>query len=54
VLKDISMDPSAPNSIFANGGTSVVVHEHADDEKSDPSGNSGNRIACGVVKQPGM
>jgi len=51
VLTDISMDPNLPNSIFANGGTSVVVHEHADDEKTDPSGNSGNRIACGVVKQ---
>lgn len=51
VLKDISMDPNLPNSIFANGGTSVVVHEHADDQKTDPSGNSGNRIACGVVKQ---
>lgn len=36
VLKDISMDPNLPNSIFANGGTSVVVHEHADDEKTDP------------------
>lgn len=51
VLTDISMDPNLPNSIFANGGTSVVVHEHADDEKTDPSGNSGNRIACGVVKE---
>jgi Cu-Zn family superoxide dismutase len=49
-LTSISMDPSAPNSIFANGGTSVVVHEKADDEKSDPAGNAGNRIACGVVK----
>jgi len=51
VLKDISMDPNLPNSIFVNGGTSVIVHEHADDEKTDPSGNSGNRIACGIVKQ---
>lgn len=51
LLHDISLDPSAPDSIFANGGTSVVVHEHADDEKTDPSGNSGNRIACGVVKR---
>ena len=51
VLTDISMDPNLPNSIFANGGTSVVVHEHADDQKTDPSGNSGNRIACGVVKE---
>jgi Cu-Zn family superoxide dismutase len=51
VLTDISLDPNLPDSIFANGGTSVVVHEHADDQKSDPSGNSGNRIACGVVRQ---
>jgi superoxide dismutase, Cu-Zn family len=51
VLDSISLDPSAPNSILANGGTSIVVHEKADDEKTDPSGNSGNRIACGVIKQ---
>jgi Cu-Zn family superoxide dismutase len=52
VLTDLTMDPLAPNSIFAHGGTSIVIHEHADDEKTDPSGNSGNRIACAVIKQP--
>jgi Cu-Zn family superoxide dismutase len=50
VLTNISLDPSAPNSLFLNGGTSIIVHEKADDEKTDPSGNSGNRIACGVIK----
>lgn len=50
-LTSISLDPTAPNSIFANGGTAVVVHEKADDMKSDPAGNAGNRIACAVVKQ---
>ena len=49
VSKGISLDPTAPNSVFANGGTSIVVHEKADDMMTDPSGNSGNRIACGVV-----
>jgi Cu-Zn family superoxide dismutase len=49
-LTSISLDPAAPNSLFLNGGTSIVVHEKADDEKTDPSGNSGNRIACGVIK----
>lgn len=48
----LSLDPSSPNSIFANGGTSVVVHEKADDEKTDPAGAAGNRIACGVVPAP--
>jgi superoxide dismutase, Cu-Zn family len=51
MLTSVTLAPNAPNSLFANGGTSVVVHEHADDMKTDPSGNSGNRIACGVVKQ---
>jgi Cu-Zn family superoxide dismutase len=38
-----------PNSLFANAGTSLVVHEKADDMKTDPSGNSGARIACGTI-----
>ena len=36
-------------SLFTNGGTSLVVHAQADDQKTDPSGNSGDRIACGVI-----
>jgi superoxide dismutase, Cu-Zn family len=38
-----------PNSLFANGGTSLIVHEKADDQKTNPSGNSGARIACGTI-----
>ena len=37
------------NSLFANGGTSLVIHEKADDMKTDPSGNYGARIACGTI-----
>lgn len=37
------------HSLFTNGGTSLVVHAKADDMKTDPSGNSGDRIACGVI-----
>jgi len=51
VSSSISLDPTASNSLFLKGGTSIVVHEKADDDKTDPSGNSGNRIACGVIKQ---
>jgi Cu-Zn family superoxide dismutase len=40
---------SEPNSLLANGGTSLIIHAKADDYKTDPSGNSGDRIACGVV-----
>ena len=49
MLSGISMGTGKPNDILANGGTSIVVHENADDMKTDPSGNSGNRIACGVI-----
>lgn len=45
----VSLDPKATNSVFANGGTSLVIHEKADDMTTDPFGNSGARIACGVV-----
>ncbi len=39
------------NSLFHEGGTSLVIHEKADDLMSDPSGNSGNRIGCGVIEK---
>ncbi len=42
---------SGPNSLIREGGTSIVIHEKADDYKTDPSGNSGDRIACGVIQQ---
>src|SRR5580693_8242385 len=37
------------HSLFTNGGTAIVIHAKADDYKTDPSGNSGDRIACGVI-----
>lgn len=37
------------HSVFANGGTALVIHEKADDMKSDPAGNAGARIACGTI-----
>jgi len=37
------------HSIFTNGGTALVIHAKADDMKTDPAGNAGDRIACGVI-----
>lgn len=48
----LSLDPAAPDSLFANGGTSIMVHEKPDDMKTDPTGNAGNRIACGIIIAP--
>jgi Cu-Zn family superoxide dismutase len=41
----------ASDSLFSDGGTSLVIHAKADDMKTDPSGNSGARIACGVISK---
>ena len=40
---------SGDNSLFTNGGTALVIHAKADDLMSDPSGNAGDRIACGTI-----
>jgi Cu-Zn family superoxide dismutase len=37
-------------SILVSGGTALVIHEKADDYLTDPAGNAGARIACGVIK----
>jgi superoxide dismutase, Cu-Zn family len=37
-----------PHSLLTNGAA-IVVHAKADDYRTDPSGNSGDRIACGVI-----
>jgi superoxide dismutase, Cu-Zn family len=39
------------NSVFSNGGTALVIHANPDDMKSDPAGNAGPRIACGVIEK---
>ena len=50
VLNDqVTLEEGQPNSLFANGGTALVIHAKADDMKSDPAGNAGDRIACGVI-----
>jgi Cu-Zn family superoxide dismutase len=52
VIKSISLKKDASNSVFLNGGTSIVIHAGPDDMMTDPSGNSGARIACGKIVGP--
>ncbi|WP_318617798.1 superoxide dismutase family protein [Sporosarcina sp. YIM B06819] len=48
---EFTMKPGATNSILDSDGSALVIHEKADDYKTDPSGNSGVRIACAVIKK---
>ena len=45
----VSLTPGT-RTLFDADGSSLVVHANADDQVTNPSGNSGGRIACGVVK----
>ncbi|MGI8525436.1 MAG: superoxide dismutase family protein [Pseudolabrys sp.] len=45
----VTLEKGKPNSLFKDGGTALVIHAGTDDYKSDPAGNAGGRIACGVV-----
>ena len=49
----VTLEPGKPNSLFQPAGTAVVVHAGVDDYKSDPAGNAGPRLACGVIAGPG-
>ncbi|MGI8783118.1 MAG: superoxide dismutase family protein [Acidobacteriota bacterium] len=43
---------SGATSLADSDGSALVVHAAADDQVTDPSGNSGARIACGVIRAP--
>ncbi|GAB2698476.1 superoxide dismutase family protein [Paenibacillus thermoaerophilus] len=46
----VTLQAGKPNSLRKPGGTALIVHEKADDQKTDPSGNSGARMLCGVIE----
>jgi Cu-Zn family superoxide dismutase len=46
----VTLEKGRPNSLFQTGGTALVIHAGKDDYKSDPTGEAGGRIACGVIQ----
>ena len=44
----ISLVKGQPNSVFDADGSALIIHAGADDYKTDPTGDAGDRIACGV------
>ncbi|MBI3029313.1 MAG: superoxide dismutase family protein [Candidatus Rokubacteria bacterium] len=48
VTRLVTLGPG-PTSLFDADGSALVIHANPDDEMTDPTGNSGGRIACGVL-----
>lgn len=45
----VTLNKDSEDTLFDGNGAALVIHERPDDYRSDPIGNSGPRIACGVI-----
>jgi Cu-Zn family superoxide dismutase len=50
VNASITLEKGKPNSVFDADGSAIVIHAGSDDYKTDPTGDAGGRIACGVIQ----
>jgi Cu-Zn family superoxide dismutase len=51
-IEGVGFGQSFKHRLDTESGTSLVIHSKADDEQTDPAGNAGDRIYCGVVSAP--
>ncbi|MCM8794274.1 MAG: superoxide dismutase family protein [Candidatus Omnitrophica bacterium] len=51
VAAGVTLLGEGPNSLLKPGGTALVIHAGPDDNRTDPAGNAGARIACGVIEK---
>ncbi len=50
VARQVTLKPGT-KSLFQPGGTALVIHAKEDDDMTDPSGNAGDRVACGPITE---
>jgi Cu-Zn family superoxide dismutase len=50
VNDSVTLDKGKPNSLYGPNGTALIIHAGKDDYKTDPTGDAGGRIACGLVE----
>ncbi|ALX49962.1 superoxide dismutase family protein [Lentibacillus amyloliquefaciens] len=51
LAENVTLEDGQDNSLLGNGGTALVIHEGKDDGESQPSGDAGDRFACGTISQ---
>jgi superoxide dismutase, Cu-Zn family len=51
VFRDTTLEQTGERSLLSGDGTALVIHAQQDDQKSQPAGGSGDRIACGVIRR---
>jgi superoxide dismutase, Cu-Zn family len=49
LARGVTLRAGAPNSLLGGDGTAIVIHVAADDYVSQPTGDAGDRVACGVI-----
>lgn len=50
ITDSVTLSPG-PTTLFPENGTSLIIHSGPDDQITDPAGNSGDRIVCGVIEE---
>lgn len=45
----VTLKKGVENSLYSKDGTTLIIHERADDYVSQPAGDAGDRIVCGVI-----
>lgn len=48
---NVTLEKGTTKSLLDEDGSALIIHVKADDYVTDPSGNSGDRIACGIIKK---
>lgn len=51
LARNVTLEEDEDNSLLDDDGTSLIIHEDADDGESQPSGDAGDMMACGVIEE---
>lgn len=50
IARHVTLEPGAAGYLLDDDGSALVIHSGADDYESQPSGDAGSRVVCGVIR----